>query len=117
MLKRSLISLLLASFASIAHATTLQEFQAKSPEAQGQVVSSFVSALADKQMAQNPQLGRAIVAYFAHSPNDHEPPPGVADLMVQVLAADRLAKQGKADLSKIQVEAMIVYVVREHFKA
>jgi len=116
MLKYLLCGLLIAGPATLAHATTLQEFQAQSPEAQGRFISRAVNVLATKVQAQNPQLGRAIVEYFANAPHEHEPSPGIADLMVQVMAAERLATEGKADLSKIQVESMIAYVVRQHFK-
>lgn len=55
--------------------------------------------------------------YFSESPSDHEPPPGMADLTAQMMAADRLAKEGKADLSEIQVEGMIAFELKQHFKA
>lgn len=117
MLKRALLSLLFAGFATLAQATTLREFRAQTPAAQGRFVADYVNVLATKVQAQDPKLGRAIVQYFADAPSGETTPPGIGDFMVQVFAAERLAKEGKADLSKIQVESMIAYVVRQHFKA
>ena len=115
--KRVILGLLMACCTSLCHATSLQDFQAKSPTAQGEFLSNYVDTLATAAQEKNPQLGRAIVEYFTKAPHEKELPPGIADLMVQVMAVDRLAKEGKADLSKIQIESMILYVVKQHFKA
>ena len=40
---------------------------------------------------------------------------GLEQVTVELVAVDNLAKQGKADLSKIQIESIVVYVVKQKF--
>ena len=40
---------------------------------------------------------------------------GLEKVSVEFFAVDNMAKQGKADLSKIQIESIVVYVVKQKF--
>lgn len=100
-----------------ARATTLQEFRAKSDKDQASLVSDYILKMRTDIATKDPELARAIWAYFSDKPDGKPIPLGFEDLLREELKVDALAKQGKADLSKIQIEGMIVYVVKQHFKA
>ena len=117
MLYRSLLLLTLWFPAALipASATSLRDFEAMSPQQQGRFLSDYVDRMATDISAQNPALGRAIVAYFSAASTGKGLAPGIEDLMVQVVRVDALARQGKADPASIQIEGMIVYVTKQHF--
>lgn len=104
-------------FPGAAHAKSLQEFEAMPAEQQGKYLSDFVLKMKTDMAAKNPELANAIWVYFTHDVPGKPTTQGVEDLMVQEMVVDKLAQQGKADPSKIQIEGMIVYVVKQHFKA
>jgi hypothetical protein len=96
-------------------ATSLQDFNAKTPAEQSSYVAGFVDKMASDIGAQNPQLAAGIRDYFARSMPGRPLPEGIEKLYVQLTAAELQAKDGKADLSKIQLESVIVWVIRQKF--
>jgi len=98
-----------------ARATTLAAFEAQTAAQQGALVSNFVDTMTTDLGAKNPQLAQAIRDYFAKKQAGKPVSEGVERLAVEMMTVDELAKEGKADPSKIQVEAMIVHIVKEKF--
>jgi hypothetical protein len=63
----------------------------------------------------NPQLARNIHDYFFTKQAGQPFAEGLENLSLELAALDSVAKDGKIDLSKIQIEGVIVKVVKDKF--
>jgi hypothetical protein len=63
----------------------------------------------------NPELARNIRGWFARKREGGTGSEGAEALYVELAALESLAQEGKVDLSKIQVEGVIVKVVKDKF--
>jgi len=63
----------------------------------------------------NPQLAQNIHDYFFTKPAGKPFAEGLENLSLELAALDSVAKDGKADLPKIQIEGVIVKVVKDKF--
>ena len=63
----------------------------------------------------NPQLAQDIKDYFVRKQPGKPFSEGLEKVSIELFAVDNMAKQGKADLSKIQIESVVVYVVKQKF--
>ena len=63
----------------------------------------------------NPKLALDIKDYLVVKQQGKPFSEGLEKVSVELAAVENMAKQGKADLSKIQIESIIVYVVKEKF--
>jgi hypothetical protein len=111
---------LVAAFALVlisapAQATSVKEFDAMSSKEQSTLVVDFIIKMSDDIREKNPELGKKILDYFTRTPEGKSYPEGLERVYVELTAVELRARQGKADLSKIQVESIIVWVVKQKF--
>lgn len=110
------IATLVALFASTsAFAKSVQEFEAMSHAAQSEYTVSFLEKMTSDLGQKNPKLAQDIKDYFVRKQAGSQASEGFVDFEAALGAVDDLAKKGKADLSKMQVESVIVYVVKQKF--
>jgi hypothetical protein len=113
---KPIVLVLLAAYCISAHATSLQEFQAKSDRDQAAFISSYVLKMRNEIAAQNPELAQAIWTYFTQKQEGKSLSEGVEAFLLQELNVDALVKEGKADPTRVQIESLIVYVVKQKFR-
>jgi hypothetical protein len=75
----------------------------------------FVEKMTADLGAKNPQLARNIRDWFSRKQDGKPFSAGLERLYVELGAVELQAKDGKADLSKIQLESVIVWVVKQKF--
>ena len=63
----------------------------------------------------NPEMAQQIRAWFARKQDGKPVSEGFEKFLVETIALQELAKEGKADLSKIQVEGVVVKIVKDKF--
>lgn len=95
---------------------SLQEFHAKSDREQGVFVSDFILKMRNDVATKDPALAQAIWTYFLHKQDGKPISDGAEALLTEELKVDALVEQGKADPTKIPIEGLIVYVVKQKFK-
>ena len=98
-----------------AGATSIADYNRMSPHDGSELVAGFIDKMTTDIREKNPDLAVQIRNWFSVTPKGKELPGGFERLVVELLALDGLAKDGKADLSKIQIESVIVYIVKEKF--
>jgi hypothetical protein len=96
-------------------AMSLKEFDAKPGPEQSAYVVNFIDKMASDLGVKNPQLAAGIRDYFSHRMEGKPVSEGMDRLYVELTAVALQAKDGKADLSKIQLESVIVWVVKQKF--
>jgi hypothetical protein len=107
---------LIALFALIpAQAISLTDFNAKPPAEQSAYVVNFIDKMASDLGVKNPQLRDGIRDYFSRRMEGKPLSEGVERLYVELGAVEIQAKEGRADLSKVQLESVIVWVVKQKF--
>jgi hypothetical protein len=98
-----------------AQAINLKDFNARPPAEQSGYVVNFIDKMASDLGAKNPQLGQSIRDYFSRKMEGKPVSEGIERLYVELGAVEIQAKDGRADLSKIQLESVIVWVVKQKF--
>lgn len=98
-----------------AQATSLKDFNAKPDKEQAAYVAGFIDKMASDIAKKNPQLADNIRDYFTRKMEGKPVSEGMERLYVELAATEIQAKQGKVDLSKIQLESVIVWVVKQKF--
>jgi hypothetical protein len=111
-----LVGLLVAVLASPAAALSIRDFNAKPPAEQSSYLSSFVERMSADLGRIRPELTTEIRRYFYHrTPEGKVVSEGLDTLYAELLAIELRARDGKADLSKIEIESVIVWVVKQRF--
>jgi soluble cytochrome b562 len=98
-----------------AQAISLKEFNAKTSSEQSAQVVNFIDKMTADLRAKNPQLAQDIRNWFAVKPEGKPTSEGMERLFVELTAIELQAREGKADLSKIQLESVIVWVTKQKF--
>ena len=98
-----------------ASAMSLKDFNAKPGEEQSAYVADFIDKLTTDLRAKNPEMAQQIRTWFARKQDDKPLSQGFERFLVETVALEDLAKEGKVDLSKIQVEGVIVKIVKDKF--
>ena len=98
-----------------AAAKTVKDFEALPVAAQSEYVVSFLEKMTYDIRQDNPKLAQDIKDYFVRKQPGKAFSEGIEKVEVELAVVDSLAKEGKADLSKIHVESIIVYVVKKKF--
>ena len=98
-----------------AQAMSLKDFNAQTGKEQSSYVATFIDRMTTDLRAKNPELAQNIRTWFARKRDDKPGSEGMERLYVELGALELQAKDGKADLSKIQLESVIVWVVRQKF--
>jgi soluble cytochrome b562 len=100
---------------ALAGATSIADYEKMSRHDGSELVASFIDKMTTDIREKNPDLAVRIRNWFAVTPEGKELPEGFERLVIELGALDKLAKEGRADLSKIQIESVIVYIVKEKF--
>jgi hypothetical protein len=103
------------AFATTAHAMSVQDFDQLPEQQQAHFVTGFIEKMTADIGANNPSLAQQIRDWFAHDEPGGSVSEGMENLVAQLTALDIKARDGRADLSKIKVEAVIVWVVKQKF--
>ena len=98
-----------------AQAMSLKEFDAQPGKKQCAYIATFIDKMTTDLREKNPQLAQNIRTWFARQMEGKPLSEGMERLGVELTALELQAKDGKADLSKIQIESVIVYLVKEKF--
>ena len=98
-----------------AQAMSLKDFNAQPDKEQSAYVATFIDRMTTDLRAKNPELAQNIRTWFARKRDDKPGSEGMERLYVELGALELQAKDGKADLSKIQLESVIVWVVKQKF--
>ena len=107
---------LLAFFALIPiQAMSLKDFNTKPTQDQSVYVVDFIEKMTADLGVKNPQLGQDIRDWFSRKQEGKPFSEGLERLYVELGALESLAHDGKVDLTKIQVEGVIVKVVKDKF--
>jgi hypothetical protein len=109
---RSLIALLILI---PAQAVSLKDFDAKPGPEQSAYIVNFIDKMASDIGAKNPQLAAGIRDYFSRRQEGKPGSEGMERLFVELTAIELRARDGKADLSKIELESVIVWIVKQKF--
>jgi hypothetical protein len=115
---RGAVTLSLAAmflFSTPAFAKSVKDFEAMPTADQSKYVVDFIEKMTADIGKTNPQLAQQMRDYFANREPGKAFSSGIDRVSIELTALDRVAKEGKADLSKIQIESIIVHVVKEKF--
>jgi soluble cytochrome b562 len=115
MKRRAVIAVVFIS--ALAGATSVSDYNKMSAADSSNLVANFIDKMTTDIRAKNPDLAVKIRNWFAVKAEGRELPEGFERLVVELGALELAAKDGKADLSKIQVESVIVYLVKQKFMA
>lgn len=113
---KSSVLFLLSVCCFSAQAMSLQEFHAKSDHDQAMYLSDYVFKMRNDLASKNPEMAQAVWEYFIRKPAGKSISEGMEAFLVQELHVDALVKEGKADPAKVQIEGLIVYVVKQKFQ-
>jgi hypothetical protein len=96
-------------------AMSLKDFNARPAPDRSAYVADFIDKMTTDLRAKNPELAQSIRTWFAVKAEGKTSSEGMVRLNVELGALESLAHDGKVDLSKIQVEGVIVKVVKDKF--
>ena len=98
-----------------ASAKSVQDYESMAPADQSEYMIGFLEKMTFDMSQKNPKLAQDIKDYFVRKQPGKPFSEGLEKVTVELVAVDNMAKQGKADLSKIQIESIVVYVVKQKF--
>ena len=98
-----------------AQAMSLKDFNTKPTHDQSVYVVDFIEKMTADLGAKNPQLGQDIRDWFSRKREGKPFSEGLERLYTELGALEIMAHDGKVDLTKIQVEGVIVKVVKDKF--
>lgn len=98
-----------------ASAKSVQDYESMAPADQSAYMIGFLEKMTFDLSQKNPKLAQDIKDYFVRKQPGKPFSEGLEKVTVELVAVDNMAKQGKADLSKIQIESIVVYVVKQKF--
>jgi hypothetical protein len=98
-----------------AQAMSLKDFNAQPGKEQSAYIATFIDKMTTDLRVKNPELAQSIRTWFAQKRDGKPGSEGMERLFVELTAIELQAKDGKADLSKIQLESVIVYLVKQKF--
>ena len=96
-------------------AMSLKDFNARPAPDRSAYVADFIDKITTDLRAKNPELAQSIRTWFAVKSGGKTSSEGMERLNVELGAVEIQAQQGKADLSKVQLESVIVWVVKQKF--
>jgi hypothetical protein len=111
----ALITVAALAVSTPAYAKSVTEFDALSPADQSEYMINFLEKMTSDLGQKNPRLAQDIKDYFVRKLPGKPYSEGLEKVYVELASVETLAKDGKADLSKIQVESIVVHVVKQKF--
>jgi len=113
---RLLIAVLFSALVVLpASAMSLKDFNAMPAREHSTYVVDFIERMTSDIGAKDQQLAQDIRGWFAVKQNGKPLSQGMERLGVELAALESLAHDGKVDLAKIQIEGVIVKVVKDKF--
>lgn len=109
------MSIAVLVFTVSAHATSLQEFKAKTKADQAAIVADFIDKMTTDLRAKNPNLAQSIRDWYAVRQPGKPLSAGMERLYIELGALDRQITDGRVDPAKVRLESVIVYVTKEKF--
>jgi hypothetical protein len=97
-------------------AMSLKDFNAKPASDRSAYVADFIDRMTTDLRAKNEKMAIAIRDWFAVKQEGKPLSEGMERLTIELAAIEIQAKEGRADLSKIQLESVIVYLVKQKFQ-
>ncbi len=101
--------------AAPAHAMSITDFKTRNNHDQTIIMTDFIDKMTGDLRVNNPQLAHNIHDYFFVTPAGEKFAEGLLRFEAELSALERAAKEGKVDLSKIEIEGVIVKVVKDKF--
>jgi|SRR5579859_5134956 len=96
-------------------AMSLKDFNATPAAERSSYVADFIDKMTTDLRAKNPELAQNIRTWFAVKSEGKTSSEGMERLNIELAAVEIQAREGKADLSKVQLESVIVWVVKQKF--
>jgi hypothetical protein len=111
---KTLIALALVLCAAPVYAMSVRDWEVLPDARQSAYIVDYIEKMTADIGTTNPDMSQAIRDYF--SKTDGKPlPEGVETLYVEIGALESRAQAGRVDLSKVELEAVIVWVVKRKF--
>lgn len=98
-----------------AKAKTVQEFEAMATTDQSSFIADYVHKITAEVGQKDPVLASHIKDFFYKDMPGKSISKGIWNLGIELGAIDIKARKGEADLSKIQIEGVILYVAKQEF--
>jgi soluble cytochrome b562 len=114
-MKTAIALFILALTCGPAYALSVQDFNAEPEAQQSNYVAGFIEKMTADIATTNPVTAQKIRDYFAVKQPGKPFSEGLERLYIELGAVDMQAKQGRVDLAKVQLESMIVWVVKQKF--
>jgi hypothetical protein len=111
---KTIIALALVLCAAPAYAMSVRDWRAEPEAQQSAYVVDFIEKMTADIGTSNPDMAQAIRNYFSETAGKPLSE-GVETLYVEIGALENRAKDGRADLSKVELESVIVWVVKQKF--
>jgi soluble cytochrome b562 len=112
---KTIIALALVLCAVPAHAMSVQEWRAEPEAQQSAYVVDYIEKMTADIGTSNPDMSQAIRNYFSETTNGKPFSEGIETLYVEIGALENRAEAGRVDLSKVELESVIVWVVKRKF--
>lgn len=111
----AMFALLTVVLIAPARAMSVRDFEAKPASERGPIVTDFIEKMTADIGKTNPKMMQDIRAWFSRPAGGKPTSEGMWKLGVELSALDDVAKEGKVDLTRIQIEGVIVKVVKDKF--
>jgi len=95
-----------------AFALSVREFENETRDQQTEFLVKAVDKIEADVARVNPALSRAIHNYFDITPSGKNGPPGIIAFWGEIGAVEDLADKGKMDLNKVQIEGILLDIVK-----
>jgi hypothetical protein len=103
-------------FPANADAKSIHDFEAMPVVDQSAYIASFVDKMTSDVQAQNAALASQMHSFFYTQQSGKPMSEGLEKIGIELAALDRMAQEGRADLTKVQIEQVIVLVTKERFQ-
>lgn len=94
---------------------SVHDFEALQPGAQSEYLVSFLEKMTFQIGQQNPQLAASIKDFFVRKQPGKPFSEGMERLEVELAVLQSLSEKGQADLTKLQIEGVVVGVTKRQF--
>jgi hypothetical protein len=106
------MSLALVLMSSDASALSVRKFDNATREQQTEILVQAVHKIVADVSPVNPKLADGIRDYFEVTPSGKSGPPGMIAFVGELGAVENLAEKGKMDLDKVQIEGILLDIVK-----
>jgi hypothetical protein len=93
-------------------AMSVRQYESKTKQERAEVVASAIDKIVADVAKADPGLSEAIRKYFYVIPQGQPESPGLLAFGAELVAVEELAAKGKLDLEKVQIEGILLDVVK-----